>query len=276
MSAATDRTDVAGETSRLTPKQAALVEAIAGAASRGKTVSREQAGTAAGYGSGEVARVGASRALASPAVRAALTRRMRELMQVDAASSLAVLRHLEINAKSERVQLDAALAGMRLGGLDASDQGQTGAAVAVQIVFRTDAGTILTQAPHMPPQPQVISHVAEVERSLAEGDAAPQPSQAGGEVAVPESPKRGGGSKTSARRSPPGRPHNSPPKKPRVKKKPGRKSAKVPKPVPVVVEARPPAHGNKGRVLNLSAEERARRSEAARARNAKRWAKPDG
>lgn len=183
---------VTDERSTLTPRHIALIEAIAGAASRGNTISRELAGTAAGYAPGESARVAASRALALPHVRAALTKRLREMAQVDAASSLAVLRHLEMNAESERVRLDAALAGMRLGGLDAGDQQQTGAAVAVQIVFRTDAGTILTQAHSVPPQPQVISHVAEVEHSLAEGDAQRQPSQAGGEGQPIQRAKRGG------------------------------------------------------------------------------------
>jgi hypothetical protein len=287
--ARSERTDVAEPQGRLTPKQAALVEAIAGAASRGKTVSREQAGTAAGYGSGEVARVGASRALSSPAVRAALTRRMRELMQVDAA--LAVLRHLELNAKSERVQLDAALAGMRLGGLDAGDQGQTGAAVAVQIVFRTDAGTLLTQAQHMPPQPQVISHIPEAEHSLAEGEHAASQAEGVGGGVEPETAKQAPPSKTSARRSQPTPPHNSPPKKSRpAKKSPRKKSRKVGgkaagKALGAVVVSGGvdgAARGRKAAVeapvrrLNLSDAERLRRSEAAKARNAARAAAKGG
>lgn len=210
---------VTDERSTLTPRHIALIEAIAGAASRGNTISRELAGTAAGYAPGESARVAASRALALPHVRAALTKRLREMAQVDAASSLAVLRHLEMNAESERVRLDAALAGMRLGGLDAGDQQQTGAAVAVQIVFRTDAGTILTQAHSVPPQPQVISHVAEVEHSLAEGDAQRQPSQAGGEGQPIQRAKRGGWVKNRRRPLAAGPPAQFPPKKVAPRKK---------------------------------------------------------
>ncbi|MCK8785225.1 hypothetical protein M0638_12600 [Roseomonas sp. NAR14] len=129
----------------LTEKEQRLVDAIVHAASRGASVTREQAGTAAGYGRGDVARIQASRALARPAVRAALTKALQEAAQIDAASSLAVLRHLERRATSERVRLDAALAGLRIGGLDQSAQQATGAGVTVQIVFRTDAGETLAQ-----------------------------------------------------------------------------------------------------------------------------------
>ena len=254
----------------LSPKQRALVDAIAHAADEGIQLTREAAGTAAGYGSGECARVAASRALALPHVKAALMVALRNTAQANAANALAMLRHLGRHSTSERVKLDASLTELRIAGLDQPEQAHQGAAVAVQIVFRTDAGTILTQAQHMHAQPQVISHVEEIEHSLAEGGAEPSQAEGVGGGDEPEAAKRGGGSKTSARRSPPAPPRNSPPKKPRVKKKLSRKvAAKVSEPVVS-------AGGTKGRRLNLSDEERARRSEAAKARNAARAAAKAG
>lgn len=267
-------TAVARTEQALSPKQRALVDAIAHAADEGIQLTREAAGTAAGYGSGEVARVAASRALALPHVKAALMTALRDTAQANAANALAMLRHLGRHSTSERVKLDASLTELRIAGLDQPEQAHQGAAVAVQIVFRTDAGTILTQAQHMPAQTQVISHIAEVEHSLAEGGAEPSQAEGAGGGQPGPAPKRGGRSKTETRGSPPGHPPVAPPKKSRSKKKlpPKKRAVKAEKVAPVVA----PAEVKKVRVLNLSAEERARRSEAARARNAKRWVKTDG
>lgn len=95
---------------------------------------------------------------------------LQEAAQVDAASSLAVLRHLERKAKSERVRLDAALGGLRIGGLD-TQQAQSGAqGVAIQIVFRTDAGALLAQSQPVTLEGQADQGVARVDRARDEGE----------------------------------------------------------------------------------------------------------
>lgn len=154
----------------LTEKEQRLIEAIVHAASRGATITREQAGTAAGYGRGEIARIQASRALQRPVVRAALMQALQEAAQVDVAGSLAVLRHLERKAKSERVRLDAALGGLRIGGLDAQQQANNGPGVAIQIVFKTDAGALLAQPQPMTLEGKADQGLEQVEHALDEGE----------------------------------------------------------------------------------------------------------
>lgn len=211
MSTALSRSSATSAERDLTEKEQRLIEAIVHAASRGASVTREQAGTAAGYGRGEVARIQASRALQRPAVRAALTQALQEAAQVDAASSLAVLRHLERKAKSERVRLDAALGGLRIGGLDAQQAASGGQGVAIQIVFRTDAGALLAQPPRAVPNVQIDQRPAQVEHALAEGEggrkakrATPPPGQAraGGAAPGVKNAARSPAAGSPARRAP--------------------------------------------------------------------------
>lgn len=206
-----------GRNAPLTEKQQRLVTAIVEAASRGNHISREAAGTAAGYGKGDVARVSASRSLGLPAVRQALMVALRDAAQVDAAGSYATLRWLERRAPSHRVRLDASLAGLRVAGLDQGGQAQGGGGVAIQIVFRHVDGTTLAQ----PAQVVDVQGVPAIDRSLVEGGA-----EASAITPRPRAQAKpsGGASKTSARSLKPGSTHDEAPKNSARKKSPGRKS----------------------------------------------------
>lgn len=235
----TARTDVAAEQHRLTDKEARLIEAITEASSQGKTLTREEAGTAAGYGSGDTARISATRALKRPHVRAALMVSLREAAQVDAAGSLAVLRHLERNARSERVQLDAAFGGMRIGGLDTQQQAYTGPGVVMQLVFKHGGGSLLTQPPAQPAKPQADQRHVRVTHSLAEGEGGPQGADQGTDP-TPRASTRGRakappGVEKSRAKSAAGVAARRPPKNSPARKNPGSGKPRASKP------PRPPA-----------------------------------
>ena len=131
---------------RLTEKEARLVEVIVQAASRGVELTREQAGSAAGYGRGEVARVGAHRALARPEVRTALTEALRETASVDAAGAYAIVRHLARKASSDRVRLDAAVTGLRIGGVDMQSISPSGPSITLNLALPPNLTALVTQA----------------------------------------------------------------------------------------------------------------------------------
>jgi hypothetical protein len=144
-------------TRELTDKQRALIEAICHAAERGAEITREEAGTLAGYGQGDVARVQASRALALPYVQDELRQRMRTMALMDAPAALATLRHLRANGRGADRFASAAklldIAGVTTG------EAQQGGMIAVQVVLPGDLGAILTQA--APRTAQVIDVEAE-------------------------------------------------------------------------------------------------------------------
>lgn len=168
-------------TAALTEKERRLVDVIVHASSRGTELTREQAGTAAGYGRGEVARVQASRALQRPHVRAALMDGLRECATIDAAASYGVLRHLGRKATSERVRLDAALAVARIGGLDQGTAPPPGPGVVLNLHLDPALATLLAQRQAAPPAPPVIEGSSEASLSLDQGaDGSRAPGQGGG------------------------------------------------------------------------------------------------
>lgn len=170
MSAINTRSDVTRQSRGLTANEARLVEVIAAAAEQGKTLSREEAGTLAGYGSGETARVSASRALAREPVRKALLERARDVIAMDALHAAAMLRHVR-ESGSRAQQLTASVETLKLTGLGAPDPGgMSGQMIAVQVVLPAELGTLLTQ--HAAQQPQALAHprVIDGEHSLPEGE----------------------------------------------------------------------------------------------------------
>lgn len=177
----------------LTTREAALVEIITRAASEGRDITREEAGRLAGYGgSDESARVQASRALARPAVRQALMERIRELAQADVPFAYSVIRHVAAKAGSTRDKLGAASKLLDVAGVTGASGSAGGPGVAIQIVFRTDAGALLAQPPRAVPNVQADQGVARVEHALAEGEggrkakrATPPPGQARAGGAAP-------------------------------------------------------------------------------------------
>lgn len=281
----------------LTDMQLRFADMWAEALASGVKFTNQDIAKAAGYsGDDEGLRVAASRTLHNPKVREYLHGKAKHYLRQQAFPAAVTLAKL-MDDKSARVRADIATRLATGLGLIEGERGADGPAVAVQIVFRTEAGALLVHGADHRPQAQVISHVADVEDCLAEAAPAPDaplPSEPGGEVQPSPTPKRGGGSKTRARRSPPGPSHNSPPEKSRpAKKSPAKKSrkgggkarGKALRAVSAsrggggaaaVVKAPVEASVRKGRVLQLSDEERARRSEAARARNLARWGKADG
>lgn len=155
----------------LTPREAALVEVITRAASEGRDITREEAGRLAGYGgSDESARVQASRALARPAVRNALVERIRELAQADVPFAYSVIRHVADKAKSTRDKLGAASKLLDVAGVTGGNGQVNGAGVAIQIVFRTDAGALLAQPQPVTLEGKADQGVKRVEHALAEGE----------------------------------------------------------------------------------------------------------
>lgn len=216
---------VAKPTNGLTEREAKLVEVIIQAASEGRSITREQAGTAAGYEAGDGARVSAHRALKRPDVRKALMEGLRECAQVDAADAYAVLRHLASAGRSERVRADVALNLARMGGLDAPQGFGGGGGVAVQIVFRTDVGTLLTQPVVGHTQPIDVAYQSAPTHAPVEGmeradeaDTPPPPPSPARAKATPR------GSKTARVLPPTGQPRNSPPKNSGVRKARGKKA----------------------------------------------------
>ena len=202
----------------LTTREAALVEIITRAASEGRDITREEAGRLAGYGgSDESARVQASRALSRPAVRNALVERIRELAQADVPFAYGVIRHVAAKAGSTRDKLGAASKLLDVAGVTGGNGQATGAGVAIQIVFRTDAGALLVQSEQARPERQAIPATAGVIHSLAEGEGerkaparqakrAPTPGQA----QAAEAPR---GVENRARKSPAGSPARRAPRK---------------------------------------------------------------
>ncbi|MBR0661341.1 hypothetical protein [Neoroseomonas oryzicola] len=148
----------------LTERQRRLVEIALQAASDGRLLSRRQLGEASGFGSGDVARVQASRTLGLPHVRAAIVAGVREQAQTDAADSYATLRFIARKARSTRDRLGAAREVLSIAGVTGSEGGYTGPPVALQIVFRSpDAAALLQAAPvvHAVTQRPAVPHMAE-------------------------------------------------------------------------------------------------------------------
>lgn len=98
---------VVPSTSDLTTKERALVDLVISAAAEGKRFpSRQELGTAAGYGLGESARVQASRALRRPHVRDAIQAGIRETAGVDVAAAYLTLRNAAAKAPNPFVRAD--------------------------------------------------------------------------------------------------------------------------------------------------------------------------
>lgn len=153
----------------LTDCQQALVDAYVEAASNGERVNRETLGTRAGYGSGEVARVQASRALGLPHVQDALHKALQERMRADAPDAYASLRHLAEKAASERVRLDATVQHLSAIGMTVAPAAGLGAGVVLNLVIGGDAGTLLAQRLGEAPQSQQYQGPAVIEHSPMEG-----------------------------------------------------------------------------------------------------------
>jgi len=195
-----------------------LVEVIVQAASEGIELTREQAGTAAGYGEGETARTSASRALSRPEVRDVLMKRLREIAGVDASASYAVLRHVASRGRSERTRVDAALAVARIGGLDVPQVVGGGAGVVLNLQIGGQAGTLLAQRMAMVPQPLANQGIARGTQPLIEGSLADQGQAPPTPLARSKAKPAPGGAKTGAQVPPTSTSRNSPPKTPRAKK----------------------------------------------------------
>jgi hypothetical protein len=212
------RSDLTAPIDGLTPKEAALVRVTVEAASDGIELTREQAGTLAGYGTGEVARASASRAFGRPEVRSALMKAMREVAGVDAAASYALLRHVSSRGRSERTRVDAALAVARIGGLDTPQVVGGGAGVVLNLQIGGGAGTLLAQRMAMVPQPLMQQGFSGGAQPLIEGMRADQAEAPPAPPRPKAAAKRGVGGKTGASVPSTSPPRNSPPKTPRAKK----------------------------------------------------------
>lgn len=190
----------------LTPKERMLVDVVAEAAGQGRELTNSQAGTLAGYGTGETARVAASRAFKRPEVRAALLNRVREVSQETVAAPFAVIRHLATASTSQRTRLEAATKHLAMAGMMDAEAGARGPAVAIQIVLQQGSGTRLAQVAERAGQAVVIEGVAEVERSLAEGEGEAKGRKARRSAPPPPGQPQAGeghpGVKTAARKSP--------------------------------------------------------------------------
>jgi hypothetical protein len=120
----------------LAPKQAQLVQVVLDAAAAGgRFPTRQQLGERAGYGSGEAARVSASRTLALDHVREAIAVGLRQMAQVDAALAYSSLRIAAGNANSARDRIAASREILHFAGMSGPAP-HNGPAVAIQIVFR--------------------------------------------------------------------------------------------------------------------------------------------
>ncbi|MEO3472506.1 hypothetical protein AAFN86_11610 [Roseomonas sp. CAU 1739] len=150
----------------LTPKEAALVRVMIESASEKKAFpTREQLGTLAGYGTGEVARTSACRALARPHVREAIQEGIREVAGVDVAAMYHVLRNAAVKAPSARDKITAASKVLDIAGLTGA--GPQGPAVAIQVVFQHGGGSRLARLaaeagfPAIVERPPIIEHQPE-------------------------------------------------------------------------------------------------------------------
>ena len=290
MSQARDVTPAHG----LTDMQRRFADMWAEALASGVKFSNQDIAKAAGYGGDdESLRVAASRTLHHPKVREYLHSKARHYLRGQAFPAAVTLAKL-MDDKSARVRADIATRLATGLGLIEGERGADGPAVAVQIVFRTDAGALLVQGGTHHPQAQVISHVPADERYLDEVEVASEAGQASAGVGggqASEIAERGGGVKTARRRSPPGPPHVSSPKKSRPSKSLPRKKSRgsagkavsaAPGAVAALAGGGGASDGGKAAVaapvrrVKWSDAERARRSEAARARNAARVAAKGG
>lgn len=150
----------------LTPKEAALVRVMVEAAVEKKAFpTREQAGCLAGYGSGETARVSASRALSRPHVIEAIQEGVRKTAGGDVAAMYHTLRNAAVKAPSARDRITAAAKVMDIAGMTGA--GPMGPAVAIQVVFAHGGGARLAQLaadaghPTTIERQPVLAHIAE-------------------------------------------------------------------------------------------------------------------
>ena len=183
----------------LTAVQKRFADAWAEAKMAGADFTDGQLAEAAGYrGNKDVLAVAASRTLANPKVRDYLHERAKAYLKEGAVAVAVTLRTLSTRARSERVRADTA-ARLATGlGLIAPEQvaGQTG--VAVQIVFRSDAGALLVQSEQARPDAQAIRGVQAIDHGIAEGEdggrqARPQISRAKATARQRKAPRGGGG-----------------------------------------------------------------------------------
>lgn len=204
----------------LTPQQKAFADAWMRARVANADFSNYELAEAAGYrGTKESLQVAASRTLAHPRVREYLHSKAKDYLREGAVDVAVTLRALSTGARSERVRADtAARLAAGLGLID-QEHGPAGSGVAIQIVFKTEAGALLVQSGQGRAERQVIAGIAGDEHSLAEGEGGAKAARArratlppGGQ---PQPAKAAPASKTGARHSPPGPPRNSPPLKSR-------------------------------------------------------------
>ncbi len=132
----------------LTERENRLVTVICAAAMEGKSLTRQEAGEAAGFGSGESARVSASRALPRPAVRQALLAHLRETAEVGAPDAFAVLRHVAASPGSQRDRLLAARELLSLAGL-VGEPGPRVGTVTLELHMRPEYVRALNAPPHV-------------------------------------------------------------------------------------------------------------------------------
>lgn len=202
--------DAKGET-RLTDRQKRLADMWMAAKVAGADFNTADLAEAAGYsGNKDALYVAASRTLALPYVREYLHSKAREHLMDGAVDVAITLRTLSTKAVSERVRADTAArlaTGLRL--ID-SEQADRGPAVAIQIVFKTDAGALLAQSATVQAEPQAIRHIEQEERSLDEGEGEPRPVKARRAATPPPGRSAGAeggpGVKTGARKSSAGSP----------------------------------------------------------------------
>lgn len=172
----------------LTAVQKRFADAWAEAKMAGADFTDGQLAEAAGYrGNKDVLAVAASRTLANPKVRDYLHERAKAYLKEGAVEVAVTLRTLSTRARSERVRADTA-ARLATGlGLIAPEQvaGQTG--VAVQIVFRSDAGALLVQSEQARPDAQAIRGVQAIDHGIAEGE------DGGRQAGQRKAPRGGGG-----------------------------------------------------------------------------------
>jgi len=202
----------------LSDRHQALIEAYVDAASNGEHLSRGELGRRAGYGTGEVARVQASRALSLPHVQDALSALLQQRMRADAPDVYAGLRYLSRHARSERVRLDALAKHGTAVGMTTEPQGPQGGGVAVNILLGGDAGTLLAQRMGDALQAQPLQRPTVIEHSPMKGagldlepGAPPPPRSLRPRKAPP-------GAKTGARVSSTGPAHDLPSPKSRGRK----------------------------------------------------------
>lgn len=196
---------------RLTERQQRFADYWIAAKKAGSDFTTADIAKAAGYnGDQDTLYVSASRTLALPHVREYLHSKAREHLRDGAFDVALTLRSLSTGARSERVRADVAsrlAVGLQL--ID-GEQADRGPAVAIQIVFKTDAGALLAQSATVHAEPQAIRHVEQAERSLDEGEGEPLPVKARRAATPPPGRAAGAeggpGVKTGARKSSAGSP----------------------------------------------------------------------